>query len=125
MKRENNHGEGGHVCPSFLQRKHNRECTLRKRRKKRHRRNQSRRRVWEWKWKCLTLQLLLAVIFVFSVAGLLGYGIFYLCQNESSRNIEEEARVLENSRNGKHTKIGIGIRTNLDAVLYDIHTKQL
>ena len=38
MKRENNHGEGGHVCPSFLQRKHNRECTLRKRRKKRHRR---------------------------------------------------------------------------------------
>ena len=51
MKRENNHGEGGHVCPSFLQRKHNRECTLRKRRKKRHRRNQSRRRVWEWKWK--------------------------------------------------------------------------
>ena len=76
MKRENNHGEGGHVCPSFLQRKHNRECTLRKRRKKRHRRNQSRRRVWEW--KCLTLQLLLAVIFVFSVAGLLGYGIFYL-----------------------------------------------
>lgn len=50
---------------------------------------------------------------------------FYLCQNESSRNIEEEARVLENSRNGKHTKIGIGIRTNLDVVLYDIHTKQL
>lgn len=38
MKRENNHGEGGHVCPSFLQRKHNMECTLRKRRKKRHRR---------------------------------------------------------------------------------------
>ena len=34
MKRKNNHGEGGHVCPSFLQRKHNRECTLRKRRKK-------------------------------------------------------------------------------------------
>ena len=25
MKRENNHGEGGHVCPSFLQRKHNRK----------------------------------------------------------------------------------------------------
>ena len=25
MKRENNHGEGGHVCPSFFQRKHNRE----------------------------------------------------------------------------------------------------
>jgi len=24
MKRENNHGEGGHVCPSFFQRKHNR-----------------------------------------------------------------------------------------------------
>ena len=90
MKRENNHGEGGHVCPSFLQRKHNRECTLRKRRKKRHRRNQSRRRVWEWKWKCLILQLLLAVIFVFSVAGLLGYGIFYLCQNESSRNTQKE-----------------------------------
>ena len=88
MKRKNNHGEGGHVCPSFLQRKHNRECTLRKRRKKRHRRNQSRRRVWEW--KCLTLQLLLAVIFVFSVAGLLGYGIFYLCQNESSRNTQKE-----------------------------------
>ena len=74
----------------FLQRKHNRECTLRKRRKKRHRRNQSRRCVWEWKWKCLTLQLLLAVIFVFSVAGLLGYGIFYLCQNESSRNTQKE-----------------------------------
>ena len=90
MKRKNNHGEGGHVCPSFLQRKHNRECTLRKRRKKRHRRNQSRRRVLEWKWKCLTLQLLLAVIFVFSVAGLLGYGIFYLCQNESSRNTQKE-----------------------------------
>ena len=50
----------------------------------------SRRRVWEWKWKCLTLQLLLAVIFVFSVAGLLGYGIFYLCQNESSRNTQKE-----------------------------------
>ena len=35
-------------------------------------------------------QLLLAVIFVFSVAGLLGYGIFYLCQNESSRNTQKE-----------------------------------
>lgn len=57
MKRKNNHGEGGHVCPSFLQRKHNRECTLRKRRKKRHRRNQSRRRVWEWKWKFLLNQV--------------------------------------------------------------------
>ena len=32
----------------------------------------------------------LAVIFVFSVAGLLGYGIFYLCQNESSRNTQKE-----------------------------------
>ena len=31
---------------------------------------------------------------------------------------KEEAWVLENSRNGKHTKIGIGICTNLDAVLY-------
>lgn len=35
-------------------------------------------------------ELLLAVIFVFSVAGLLGYGIFYLCQNESSRNTQKE-----------------------------------
>lgn len=26
----------------------------------------------------------------FSVAGLLGYGIFYLCQNESSRNTQKE-----------------------------------
>ena len=58
-------------------------------------------------------------------AGMYVRLFFYLCQNESSRNIEEEARVLENSRNGKHTKIGIGIRTNLDVVLYDIHTKQL
>ena len=33
MKRENNHGEGGHVCPSFLHRKHNRERTLWKKRK--------------------------------------------------------------------------------------------
>ena len=57
MKRENNHGEGGHVCPSFLHRKHNRECTLRKRRKKRHRRNQSRRSVWEWKFALLAIAL--------------------------------------------------------------------
>ena len=56
--------------------------------KEKTRTESSRRRVWEW--KCLTLQLLLAVIFVFSVAGLLGYGIFYLCQNESSRNTQKE-----------------------------------
>ena len=63
MKRENNHGEGGHVCPSFLQRKNNRGRTL---------------------------QFLFIVLFAFSVAGLLGYGIFYLCQNESSKNTQKE-----------------------------------
>lgn len=63
MKRENDHGEGGHVCPSFLQRKHNRGRTL---------------------------QFLFIVLFAFSVVGLLGYGIFYLWQNESSKNTQKE-----------------------------------
>lgn len=63
MKRENNHGEGGHTCPLFLQRKNNRGRTLR---------------------------FLFIVLFAFSVVGLLGYGIFYLWQNESSKNTQKE-----------------------------------
>lgn len=51
------------MCPLFLERKNNRERPLR---------------------------LLLVVLFAFSVAGLLGYGIFYLWQNESSRNTQKE-----------------------------------
>lgn len=34
----------------------------------------------------------------FSVAGLLGYGIFYLCQNESSRNTQKNYKTYEENR---------------------------
>lgn len=63
MKRENNHREGGHTCPLFLQIKNNRERPLR---------------------------LLFVVLFALSVVGFLGYGIFYLWQSESSRNTQKE-----------------------------------
>ena len=51
------------MCPLFLQIKNNRERPLR---------------------------LLFVVLFAFSVVGLLGYGIFYLWQNESSRTTQKE-----------------------------------
>ena len=51
------------MCPLFLERKNNRERPLR---------------------------LLFVVLFAFSVVGLLGYGIFYLWQNESSRTTQKE-----------------------------------
>ena len=50
------------MCPLFLQIKNNRERPLR---------------------------LLFVVLFAFSVVGLLGYGIFYLWQNESSRTTQD------------------------------------
>ena len=51
------------MCPLFLERKNNRERPLR---------------------------LLFVVLFAFSVVGLLGYGIFYLWQNESSSTTQKE-----------------------------------
>ena len=51
------------MCPLFLERKNNRDRPLR---------------------------LLFVVLFAFSVVGLLGYGIFYLWQNESSRTTQKE-----------------------------------
>ena len=39
---------------------------------------------------CMGMEMEMPDSATFSVAGLLGYGIFYLCQNESSRNTQKE-----------------------------------
>lgn len=63
MTRENNHGKSGRV-PLFLLRKSKRKRIL--------------------------LRLLCFVVFVLSVAGLIGYGIYCLWQNASTRNTQKE-----------------------------------
>lgn len=63
MIRENNHGKSGRI-PLFLLKK--------------------------FKRKRLTFRLLCLVVFVLSAAGLIGYGIYCLWQNVSTRNTQKE-----------------------------------
>lgn len=73
MTRENNHGKSGRL-PLFLLRK--------------------------LKQKHWNLQLLCFAVLALSLAGLLGYGIFFLCQSASIKNTQKE---LQGIREGADT----------------------